>query len=192
MMQKPKVLWNLFLSVWNTWRHSYYSRRNKCSCKLDTRCPTKHDTWCTHRWLFSKSKFNLKSDRVNLVTPASPIECLLLFPGRYSTNWDRKGWPGSEIQMYYGCPWGNSFECLLPYYTVLDVLDFLLKFFTQRYFTMKSIFPLHDCHEFFYCFLSYWTSYGRRHFKLFKKLSCFAGHPVYQKTLIETNPFTEV
>ena len=24
--------------------------------------------------------------------------------GRYSTNWDRKGWPGSEIQMYYGCP----------------------------------------------------------------------------------------
>ena len=25
--------------------------------------------------------------------------------GRYSKNWDRKGWPGSEIQMYYGCPW---------------------------------------------------------------------------------------
>ena len=24
--------------------------------------------------------------------------------GRYSTNWDQKGWPGSEIQMYYGCP----------------------------------------------------------------------------------------
>ena len=21
--------------------------------------------------------------------------------GRYSTNWDRKGWPGSEIQIYY-------------------------------------------------------------------------------------------
>ena len=21
--------------------------------------------------------------------------------GRYSTNWDRKGWPGTEIQMYY-------------------------------------------------------------------------------------------
>ena len=33
----------------------------------------------------------------HLVTPASP--------GRYSTNWDRKGWPGSEIQMYHGCPW---------------------------------------------------------------------------------------
>ena len=24
--------------------------------------------------------------------------------GRYSTNWDRKGWPGLEIQMYYDCP----------------------------------------------------------------------------------------
>jgi len=29
----------------------------------------------THPWSFSKSKFNLKSDRVNLVAPASPIEC---------------------------------------------------------------------------------------------------------------------
>ena len=32
---------------------------------------------CTLLWPFSKSKFNLKSDCVNLVTPASPIECLL-------------------------------------------------------------------------------------------------------------------
>ena len=31
----------------------------------------------THRWPFSKSKFVLKSDRVNLVAPACPIECLL-------------------------------------------------------------------------------------------------------------------
>ena len=28
--------------------------------------------------------------------------------GRYSTIWDRKGWPGSEIQMYYGSPWANT------------------------------------------------------------------------------------
>jgi len=28
--------------------------------------------------------------------------------GRYITNSDRKRWPGSEIQMYYGCP------CLNP------------------------------------------------------------------------------
>ena len=34
----------------------------------------------THLWPFSKSKFNLKSDRVKLVSPASPIECLLYLP----------------------------------------------------------------------------------------------------------------
>jgi len=27
---------------------------------------------------------------------------------RYSINWDRKGWPGSEIQMYNGCPCTNE------------------------------------------------------------------------------------
>ena len=34
----------------------------------------------TNLWPFSKSKFNLKSNRVNLVAPASPIECLLYLP----------------------------------------------------------------------------------------------------------------
>ena len=34
----------------------------------------------THPWPLSKSKFNLKSDRVNLVAPASPIDCLLYLP----------------------------------------------------------------------------------------------------------------
>ena len=34
----------------------------------------------THLWPFSKSKFNLKSDRVNLVAPDIPIECLLYLP----------------------------------------------------------------------------------------------------------------
>ena len=34
----------------------------------------------THLWTFSKSKFNLKSDCVNLVEPPSPIECLLYSP----------------------------------------------------------------------------------------------------------------
>ena len=33
-----------------------------------------------HAPLTSKSKLNLKSDRVNLVAPASPIECLLYLP----------------------------------------------------------------------------------------------------------------
>ena len=34
----------------------------------------------THLWPFSKSKFYLKSDHVNLVAPASPIECMLHLP----------------------------------------------------------------------------------------------------------------
>ena len=33
-----------------------------------------------HAPLTSKSKFKLKSDRVKLVAPASPIECLLYLP----------------------------------------------------------------------------------------------------------------
>ena len=47
------------------------------------------------------------SDRINLIAPASPIEFCFMYPiaGRYGTNWDRKSWPGPEIQMYYGCPW---------------------------------------------------------------------------------------
>ena len=32
-------------------------------------------------------------------SPANPVN-----KASYSTNWDRNGWPGSEIQMYYGCP----------------------------------------------------------------------------------------
>ena len=67
----------------------------------------KFSTRKTHPWPSSKSKFNLKSDRVNLVAPASPIYPI---SRRYSTNWDRKGWPGSEIQSYYGWPWESYFH----------------------------------------------------------------------------------
>ena len=35
---------------------------------------------CTHLWHLSKSKFKLKSNRDNLVAPASPIQCLLYLP----------------------------------------------------------------------------------------------------------------
>jgi len=35
---------------------------------------------CKHLWPSSKSKFNLKSNRVNLVASASAIECLLYLP----------------------------------------------------------------------------------------------------------------
>ena len=40
----------------------------------------------THLWPCSKSKLNLKSDRVNLVAPASPIECLLYLPSTVQTG----------------------------------------------------------------------------------------------------------
>ena len=33
----------------------------------------------------------------HLVAPTSPVH-----RARYSTHWDWKGWPGSEIQLYYG------------------------------------------------------------------------------------------
>ena len=60
-----------------------------------------------HLWPCSKSKFNLKADRVNLVAPSIIVllSVCLIYPmsGRYSTNLDRKSWPGSEIQMYYYC-----------------------------------------------------------------------------------------
>ena len=47
---------------------------------------------------------------------------------RYSTNWDRKGWPGSEIQMYYSFPWNIQFLLLNPTYLSQTAvgIDFLL------------------------------------------------------------------
>jgi len=43
--------------------------------------------------------------------------CLICpMSGRYSANWDRKGWPGSEIQMYYSCPWKTTFIWLSCYH----------------------------------------------------------------------------
>ena len=35
----------------------------------------------------SKSKFNLKSNRVNYVAPASPIECLLYLPNVWAIQY---------------------------------------------------------------------------------------------------------
>ena len=78
----------------------YQDRQDSLSKEL-------HEFFCTHLWPFRKSKLNLMSDRINRVAPGSPLlSVCLIYPmfGRYSTNWDRKDWPGSEIQMYYGCP----------------------------------------------------------------------------------------
>ena len=55
----------------------------------------------------SKSKFNLGLTTSTLLHRLVLLSVCFIYPmsGRYNTNWDRKGWPGSEIQMYYGCPW---------------------------------------------------------------------------------------
>ena len=50
------------------------------SCNLFVVCLPDHNSGTTHPWPFSKSKFNLGSDRVNLIVPASPIERLLDLP----------------------------------------------------------------------------------------------------------------
>ena len=42
---------------------------------------------CTHLSPFIKLKFKLKSDRVNLVAPARPIECLLYVPNVRATQY---------------------------------------------------------------------------------------------------------
>ena len=77
----------------------------------------------------SKSKFSLwsiKSDRLNLVAPASPVH-----RGRYRKNWDRNGWPGSEKQMYYGCPCTVYFVISFQRCTLLHMVDFNFRIFVQ-------------------------------------------------------------
>ena len=61
-----------------------------------------HPLLVPHANPFGKSKFNheAKSLTASTLLHQSPVH-----RARYSTNWDRKGWPGSEILMYYGCQW---------------------------------------------------------------------------------------
>ena len=79
----------------------------------------------THLWPFSKTKFNLKSDRVNLV---AQLSVCFIYPmsGRYNTNWDRKSWPSSEIQMYYGCSCGVEVGLLIVFCFVFKNDRFVL------------------------------------------------------------------
>ena len=69
-------------------------------CDLISPIVLRTRTSCSPAWPFSKSKFNLNSDRVNLVAPASPIECLLYLPNVRAIQY--KGWPGSEIVYFEG------------------------------------------------------------------------------------------
>ena len=50
--------------------------------------------------LACKPAYREKKILYNWTRPLSPVH-----RARYSTNWERKGWPGSDIQMYYGYPW---------------------------------------------------------------------------------------
>ena len=93
-------------SFWLSWRLG----GTRLQEKLDSTANVKIIFLKTHLTLLSPfSKFNLKFDRVNLVAPAFLLSVCFIYPmcGRYSTNWDRKDWPGSEIQMYYGCQWNE-------------------------------------------------------------------------------------
>ena len=77
-----------------------------------------------HLLPFSKSKFNLKSNRVNLVASAIVLlSVFFIYPmsGQYSTNWDRKGWTGLDIQMYYDSRWCNLF----PHVFIFEIISFL-------------------------------------------------------------------
>ena len=65
-------------------------------------------------WPFSKSKFNLKSDCVNLVALPSPIVCLPVFASFTC-------WPGGTVQT--GTRLGNSNVLRLPLIYIKTLLE---------------------------------------------------------------------
>jgi len=71
--------------------------------------------YITHLGAFSKSKFNLISDRVNCVAPANPIECVPYLPNI------------REIQYKLGLErltrLGNSYVIRLPVIYILDLKE---------------------------------------------------------------------
>ena len=67
------------VSKWDKMKGQGVATSSK-STRIENECNFPYSC-LTHPWPFSKSKFNLKSDRVNLFAPASPIKCLL-----YLTN----------------------------------------------------------------------------------------------------------
>ena len=81
-----------------------------------------------HLWPFSKSKFNLSLTASTLLHRLVLQSVCFIYPmtGRYSTNWDRKSWPGSEIQMYYGCPCFGTDEMLLTSWLKLPSFKIIL------------------------------------------------------------------
>ena len=93
----------------------------------------------THLWPCSKSKFNPKSDRVNLVAPAIPIECLLYLPNVRAIQY--KLGPESLIRL------GNSNVQRLPVIYTFTWLFIPISHFEQggvweNFFLAGSFLPL--------------------------------------------------
>ena len=110
---KQNKNWHLFCSKMMKWCCFslfciFWCLSNNSKC-----WPTKTSLFLpTHPWHLSKSKFNLNSDRVNLVAPASPILCLLYLPNvraiQYKLGPERLTRLGNS-NVYYGCPWCDYF-----------------------------------------------------------------------------------
>ena len=94
--------------------------------------------------LFWQFTSNLSEINYNQLLPRLVLlSVCFIYPlsGQYSTNWDRKGWPGSEIQMYYGCPcsaptFGFIFKLLLYLRHYLFLNDHIQK---QHFFRILKI-----------------------------------------------------
>ena len=71
--ERKQKVWASFLFFWR------YLIFPFCLLRIHKLCLYKL-YFVVHPSPFSKSKFNLKSDRVNLVVPACPNECLLYLP----------------------------------------------------------------------------------------------------------------
>ena len=94
---------------WNVSKSENVFAFKLCICFRNVKCSKIYYLIIKHLYYFNfqphqtlnKSEFNLKSDRVNLVAPAALVLLSVCFSYTmsrcYSTNWDRKGLPGSEI-----------------------------------------------------------------------------------------------
>ena len=88
---------------------------------------------CTHPCPLSKSKFNTASTLLHRLVLLSVCFINPIYV-RYSTNWDRKGWPGSEIKMYYCYPWLTVF-----FLTILILCGLNNSFRSHRFYHQKTI-----------------------------------------------------
>ena len=112
-----------------------YHIRSNLKLHFSLNLPLETSLNITHLCPFSKGKFNLY-EAENLTTPTLLYRLVLLIvffinpmSVQCSTNWDRKGWPGSEIQMYYGSPCNS----LTQSNTVQPVDEFQVTFYLHMF-----------------------------------------------------------